>query len=77
MDVDYTEFRDLEEAIQALTERVEELEKPKKPITITSHWETGSSPPTGLVLNDGKAEPDLSQRPPFVTGLSVLDSPKK
>jgi hypothetical protein len=39
-------------------------------------------PPTGPVrfspvLNDGKAEPDLSQQSPFVTGLSVLDSLKK
>ena len=32
---------------------------------------------SGPVLNDGKAEPDLSQRPPFVTGLPVLDSLKK
>ena len=32
---------------------------------------------TGPIPEDGKAEPDLSQRPPFVTGLSVLDSLKK
>ena len=29
------------------------------------------------VLNDGKAEPDLSQRPPFVTGLSVKPNPDR
>jgi hypothetical protein len=45
---------ELSDSIKALSERVEELEKPKKPITITSHWETGSSPPTGLGMTSNE-----------------------
>ena len=45
---------EIEDTIKALSERVEELEKPKKPITITSHWETGSSPPTGLGMTSNE-----------------------
>jgi len=65
---------ELSDTITALTERVKELEEAS-----VREWLDARKLPfdTGPILNDGKAEPDLSQRPPFVTGLSVLDSLKK
>ena len=88
---------ELSDSIQALKERVEELEDNKlnyRLLQLESCNMTQADaiiemlskhipnyPPTipapSPVLNDGKAGPDLSQRPPFVTGLSVLDSLKK
>ena len=76
-----------DDSTKALTERVKELEDAPR-LIYQDILEKGlgagkiKMPPTGPirfgpVLYDGKAEPDLSQRPPFVTGLSVLDSLKK
>jgi hypothetical protein len=95
MDIDYQEFCDLTEAIQALTDRVSVME------AFFGKHVRECHPVTAPVLNDGKADPvheaickapdntficqqcghvhelPQFQRPPFVTGLSVVDTLKK
>jgi len=78
---------DLSNAIKALTENIEgqELRLTDLENLVDQHLRpqlreqpiTFGISNSGPVPNDGKAKPDLSQRPPFVTGLSVLDSLKK